>query len=329
MTTSSSIPLDQVIDAMTNVLKDYLPRSTPGLPEPSVSVVSVSERAVGLNHRIGTEMRGSFPIVALRGIRLDALVRFQDWAADPSQVEIALANLNAQLMADHDALRSAGFLHLKLENTLSADQVPTLNSWRKQADYRVLYEYRFQNTDGAESLIARIQIDSDPEELDSLQRGTTIVTDQMVRWDDKAAPAFIIRGRFNIGGLAALQFVSSADPSGTVTLTRTADGLTGQPTLQPTLQAFLAAVTDSNTLDRHSQVVFNSLGDFLSHFSSAGDPIVLGDWDANNIPDSYTPLFLPIDPAISLPSVFDRLEITYQGNVFDKVAVVYLRALSG
>lgn len=326
--TTSSIPLDQVIDAMINVLKDYLPRSTPGLPEPSLSVVSVSERAVGLNHRIGTELRGAFPIIALSGVRLDALVRFQDWAADPGQVEIALANLNAQLLADRDALRSAGFLQLKLENTLSTDQVPTLNSWRKQADYRVLYEYRFQHTDGAESLIARIQIESDPEELDSPQRETTIVTDQMVRWDDKAAPAFMIRGRFNINGLAALKFFSGAEPGVMVTLTRTFDGATGNPTNPPTLTAFLAAIAGSNPPDRHSRITL-PLKNFLDNFTSIGDPVLLGDWDANNIPDSYTSLVLPIDPAILLPSVFDRLEITCQGNVFDKVAVLYLRALSG
>ena len=60
-----------------------------------------------------------------------------------------------------------------------------------------------------------------------------------------------------------------------------------------------------------------------------GDQRPLAAADANNGLDDYEPLILPIEPAIQLPSVFDRLELTYQGNVFDQVAVVYLRATGG
>src|SRR5205823_1418874 len=144
-------------------------------------------------------------------------------------------------------------------------------------------------------------------------------TDQMVRWDDKAAPTFIVRGRFTIGSLAALRFVSGAEPSGTVTLTRTFDGATDQPTIQPTLAAFLASVAGPNPPGRHSQVTFPSLENFLDNITSIIDPIILGDWDTNHITDSYTTLFLTIDPAIVMNSVFARLDITYQGNVFDTV----------
>jgi len=326
-------PLDQVIDAMIKFLRDYLPQPIAGLPFPGVAVASVRERAVGLNNYISTETRSSFPIVAHKGIRLDALVRFQTWADDPVQLDTAFSNLDAHLMADRDALRGNGFLRLALENTVTADQVTSLNAWRKQADYRVLYEHRFQDSDGAESLIARIRIDSMPEESGGLPSETTIITDKMGRWDNASAPPFVIRGRFNVGGLAALRFIAGANPGGIVTLTRTVDGLAGQPTLQPTLQDFLAAVAGPNAPDHHSQVIFPSLADFLSHFTkpvgSAGNPVVLGDWDGNKVLDNYTPLFLSIEPAIQLPKVFDRLEISCQGNVFDTVAVLYLRALSG
>jgi hypothetical protein len=43
---------DQVIDAMLKALQDYLPQPVAGLPKPSVSVASVSERAVGLNNGV-------------------------------------------------------------------------------------------------------------------------------------------------------------------------------------------------------------------------------------------------------------------------------------
>jgi len=321
--------LDQVIDAMLKVLKDYLPQPIAGLPFPDVVVASVSEGRVGLNNYIGTETRGAFPVATRRGIRLDALVRFQTWADDPVQLDTAFSNLDAHLMADRDALRNSGFLRLALENTVTADQVASLNAWRKQADYRVLYEYRFQDANDAGGLIARIQIDSVSEESTLLQEETTIVSDRMARWDNSGAPPFVVRGRFAVGGLAALQFVANAMPGGTITLTRTFDGATGQPTAHPSLKDFLAAVAGPNAPELHSQVIFPSLNDFLRNFSSAGGPVMLGDWDGNNVLDSYTPLFLPIEPAIQLARVFDRMEITCQGNVCDKVAVLYLRALSG
>src|SRR5712691_1422950 len=216
-------PLDQVIDTMLQDLTQYLPPAIAGLPDPSVSVASVNERPVGLNNRIGTEARGPFPIVAVKGIRLDALIRFQAWASSPTLVDSAFTHLETQLLADRDSLRGKGFLRLALEATGTAEQVPSLDTWRKQADYRILFEYPFQDSDGAGGLIARIQIDSVPEESNLLPHEITTVTDKMARWDNLSAPPFVVRGRFSVGGLAALQFVSSADPSGTVTLTRTAD----------------------------------------------------------------------------------------------------------
>jgi hypothetical protein len=317
---------DQVIDAMLTVLQDYLPNQVDKLPIPSVSVASVSERAVGLNNRVGTEKRGEFPVVAIRGIRLDALVRFQAWASGPDQIESDFTNLNSQLMADRDSLRKVGFLRLSLENTPAADQVFPLNAWRRQADYRVLYEFTFPDSDGAGGLIARIQIESDQEQAGSPQSETTTVTDRMIRWDNQDAPALILRGDFTLGSLSALIFViPGAEPTGTVTLTRTADGVTGQPTNYPTLEDFLAAVAGPKPRDHHGQVIFPSLMNFLDKF----DPVVLSPPEANNVPDGYKARVRPIDPAIQLPGVFDRLEITYQGNVFDKVAVLYLRATGG
>lgn len=326
---SNNPPLDQVIDTMLKVLKDYLPQAGAGLPFSGIAIASISERTVGLNNFIGTETRGAFPIVSRKGIRLDALVRFQTWADDPVQLDIVFSKLDAHLMADRTALRSSGFLRLALENTATADQVASLKAWRKQVDYRVLYEYRFQDADDAASLIARISIDSVPEESNLLSHETMNVTDQMARWDNLLAAPFVIRGRFPIGGLAALSFFAGAAPGGTITLTRTADGVIGPPTMQPTLHDFLGAVAGPNPPNSHSQVIFPSLNAFLSNFSNAGDPIVLGDWDTNNVPDSYTPLFLPIEPTIQLPGELDRLEITCQGNVFDQVAVLYLRAIRG
>lgn len=327
---NGSPPLDQVITAMLGRLDDYLPPSALPLPEPSVSVVSMNERAVGLGNRMGSETRGSFAVVALKGIRLDSLVRFQLWAGGPAQAETAMTNLNSQLMADRDALWAAGFLRLMLEATPPADYVPApVDAWRKQADYRILYEFHYQDTDGAESLIARIPIHSDSEVRNSLQRETTVVTDEMIRWDNEATPVLVVRGRFDVGGLSALAFVPGMAPSGAVTITRTFDGATGAPATHATLTDFLAAVAGPNPPDRHAQVTFASLGDFLAAFSVSGDPVTLGDWDADGVPDGYQARALTLEPAIQLPGVADRLEVTYQASAFDQVAVVYLRTTRG
>ncbi len=315
---------------MLGRLDDYLPPPAPPLPEPSVSVVSMNERAVGLGNRRGSETRGSFAVVALKGIRLDSLVRFQLWAAGPAQAETAMTTLNAQLMADRDALWGAGFLRVALEVTPPADYTPApVDAWRKQADYRILYEFHYQDTDGAESLIARIPIHSDPEVRDSLQRETTVASDEMIRWDNEAAPPLVARGRFSVGGLSVLAFVPGMAPSGTVTLTRTFDGAVGPPTTYPALADFLTAVAGPDAPERHGQVTFASLGDFLATFNAAGDPVTLGDWDADGVPDGYQARALALEPAIRLPGVADRLEVTYQASAFDQVAVVYLRTTRG
>ncbi len=322
---NGSPPLDQVVTAMLGRLDDYLPLPSPPLPVPSVSVASVRERAVGLGNCRGTEIRGSFAVVELKGIRLDALARFQVWASGPTEADTAINALNARLMADRDTLWVQGFLRVALETAPPADYVPApVDAWRKYADYRVLYEYHYTDTDGAESLIARIPVGIDSEFGDS-----TTVTDEMVRWDNQDAAALVVRGRLSVGGLSALTFAPVRPPSGTVTLIQTFDGATGAPTTHATLAAFLAAVAGLGASERHARVTFASLSDFLAVFSAVGDLVTLGDWDTDGVPDSYQPRMLTLEPAIQLPDAADRLEIIYGDAAFDQVAVVYLRTTRG
>jgi hypothetical protein len=244
--------LDLVVAAMLGRLDDYLPVPAPPLPAPSVSVASVRERAVGLGNCRGMESRGSFAVVELKGIRLDALARFQLWASGPAEADTAITDLNARLMADRDNLQVQGFLRIALESTLPADPVPPpVSAWRKHADYRVLYEHHYTDTDGAESLIARI-----PVGIDSNLEEATTITDEMVRWDNQDAAALVVRGRFSVGDLSALAFVPGTAPSGTVTLMRTFDGAAGPPTTHATLAAFLAAVAGPNAPERHAHATF-------------------------------------------------------------------------
>ncbi len=322
----STPPLNQVIATMMGLLDDYLPPPVPPLPNPGVSMVGLKTRTVGLGNSRGTEKRGSIAVVELKGIRLDARVQFQLWATGPAEAETAMTTLNAQLMGARDPLWIAGFLRLKLEAAPPAERLTAVRAWRKQADYSVLYEYRYQDTDGSESLIASIPVESDLERRNVPERETTVVTDEMVRWDNEAAPALVVRGPFSVKRFSAVAFTSGTAPSGTVTLRRTFDGAIGLPTVFPLLADFLAAVVGSNPQSRHAQVTFGTPSSFLNAFSPAGAPITLGDWNRDSLPDSYQARMLAIEPAIRLPGVADRLEIAYQGAALDQVSVIYLRA---
>jgi hypothetical protein len=258
-------------------------------------------------------------------MRLDALVRFNLWADDLPAIEAFIAGLNAQLIASRDALWEAGFLRVALEATSPAEEVTSFSAWRQYVDYRILFEFRYADTDGAESLIARIPIHTDPEVRDSPDRETTVVTDKMARWDNLDAPLLVVRGPFSVGRLSALSAIPGLAPGGAVTITRTFDGASGPPVDHPApLAGFLAAVAGPDAPERHAQIVFPSLSDFLAALSAAGDPLIMGDWDTDGVLDSYQPRSLAIEPAIRLPSASDRLEI--QSTAFDQVAVVYLRA---
>ena len=111
------------------------------------------------------------------------------------------------------------------EETSPAELADT-GTWRRTADYSLLFEHRFADTDGAQSLIARIPIHTDPEQSFSPDRETTVVTDEMVRWDNESAPSLVIRGSGTVGRLGVLDFQTAMPPSGQVTLTRTFDGAT-------------------------------------------------------------------------------------------------------
>ncbi len=78
----SSDPLlnAKVLAALLDVLDNYLPPNpvlNPPLPDPNLSLVSVTERSVGLGSRVGTNTRGPFTVSAIKGARLEAVIRYQ------------------------------------------------------------------------------------------------------------------------------------------------------------------------------------------------------------------------------------------------------------
>ena len=203
--------LDTVVASMMSILNNLLPpppQPPPAqpLPDPSVSLVSVTEKSVGLGSRLGIDAQGPLSISVLKGVRLDAVVRFEFWGADPAEADANITGMHAALLAAKAQLKSQGFLILEGLDTLLADQ-PLPDAWRKTATYRVLFEFPYQDTDDAGGLIARIPIN-----INSIFNETTVVTDEMVRWDGDEAPTLEVRGStgrvpFHVGELALLAFL--------------------------------------------------------------------------------------------------------------------------
>jgi hypothetical protein len=310
-----------MLSEMLSILGGFLPSPQPSVPGPNVSVVSVLERAVGVGNRVGNEMRGSLIVAAIKGSRLEAVVRFQIWATQPDDVNSAIQTLHENLLTAKSTLRGQGFLRLDAIATSLAEFDAALNQWSKTCDYKVLYEFQFQDTEGAESLIARIPITVNGEYNES-----TLVTDHMARWDNQTAPILQLRGRATLTRLSALAYLPFPLPSGSVTLTRTFDSATGPPTIYPTLTDFLSAIAGSNPATRHGQISFASLSAFLDAFRSEGTPVALGDWDSDGTPDLYQSRLLDFSPPIQLATLRDRFEIAPQNNPLNQVAVVYLQA---
>ncbi len=324
---SPATGLQAVPAQMLAALQPFLPAAISGLPDPSVFIVTLNDAPVGIGSFIGAERRGPLAQVEVKGGRLDALVRFQTWGANATDLNVAVLDLQSRLLASADSLRSAGFLRFNSETSSSPQLDQPANAWNRTVDYRLLYEYRFDASDAAQSLIARIPVHVDQEVVNSPARENTIVTDKMARWDNLGALTLALRGRSAVHAIEALVFVAGTAPSGAVTMLRTFDGAPGPAGDQPSLAAFLAAVAAPVNTQRVARVVFPDLTTFLAQFAPVATPQTLGDWNLDSVLDEYSSYRLAIEPPIILPTSIDRLELTYgNGNEpFNQVAVAYLR----
>jgi len=230
---ATGVIVARAITDMLNRLADFIPPAA--LPDAEVSIVGITERSVGLGNRCGTDTSGTFTTVAMKGGRLDTVVRFRLWASQPTDVDLNANALHSNLLQNLDTLWSEGFLKLEGKSVAPTDYMPQLDSWLQNVDYHVLYEFRYEDSDGAESLIARIPVDSDLEERDSPDRESFEVTDHMVRWDSFGAPALIIRADGDrpqqLLELNALFFLPSSWNGGEVLLSATVGGVTVSRTI--------------------------------------------------------------------------------------------------
>jgi hypothetical protein len=312
--------LDAAANAMISSLSKYLPPPSAKMPAPVVSLVKLAERAVGIGGIRSAFVTGNAGSVTRRGIRLDALTRFQLWAAGANEINQAIADLQMLVLADRANLWAEGFSRLAFEDTPLSAPIGPDGPWRGHVDCRVLYEYDYEDADGAESLIARIPVTINGEPGESMT-----LTDEMRRWDNKSAPKLVARGPMTVAGVTLLAFIPRAVPSGKVTLLRTFDGVAGNPGAHATLEEFLAAVSGANP-ERNSILTFASFNGFMAAFQDTGETVSFGDWDGDGVADTYKSLTLSMEPAVVLPTVRDRFEVTYGATKFNQVTVAYVRA---
>src|SRR5262249_8814325 len=226
-----------------------------------------------------------------------------------------------QVLTQKDALFEEGFLDIRLKATAVSEQVPSVNAWRQTADFEVLYEFHFQDSDGAGGLIATI-----PVELREAL-GTALVTGDVAVWNEPGAPRLRLDGPRAVAGLGSLAFLPGAAPAGTVTMLRTFQGASGAPQVSPTLDDFLSKVAGPAPATRHAQVDFPALGDFLSALGAEGDPLEFV--DELGAPRAFGSRSRTFEQAVELSSWNHRLQVSFSGASLGAHQIVYLRAVRG
>ena len=322
-------PLTDVVATMLADLRDDRLVSVAALPEPNVTLERVAERLVGLGNHVGTDPVGPVGTRTLRGGRLDARVRFQLWGATAGDVDDSVLTLQSDLLDDREALRAVGFVKLAAADTSLAERVDSVGGWRKSTSYDVLYEFQYVDGDDADSLIVRIPVTLDTEQAGGPGGERQTLTDEMVRWDQEAAPALVVSGPLTVARLSALVFAPGPPLGGTVTVLRSAGPVPGPVTHLPDLAAFLAATGGPEPAETNADTQL-APDDFFTGLGASGAVLELGDWNLDGTLDQYAGHDLRLGAAIVLPTPQDRLTIGYAppagpGTGLDQTAVVYLR----
>jgi hypothetical protein len=285
-----------------------------------VALVSVEEKQVGLGQWSHLDEKNHFP-VAQKGVQLAATTRFQLWDDDPAAVEGVVSDIITAVLAEREQLRTDGFLELKLKNVSVVDQ-PASGSWRQTAEFAVVFEFHFTESDDAGGLIARIPVEMRPE------YGAMLITGDLAVWHSEAAAPLTATGRNGaVSGLASLELLPGPAPSGTVRITRTFDGAAGPPVPQATFTAFVDAVKGVSPVSRHTTFEFASLASLQTALGAAGDPVSFVD-EAGN-PQAYVSRSLQFDEPVELSSHSDRIELSFGGPALGASQVYYIRVLRG
>jgi hypothetical protein len=197
-------------------------------------------------------------------------------------------------------------------------------------EYRVLFEYSYEDPEDAGSLIVRI-----PLELRGEQREDDAVTRDLTRWDGEAAPPLVLRGPRTVGRLTLLAFTGGAAPPGQVVIRRTFDGAPAAGANGSLAQ--LAAAVLPPAGGRNEEHALADVQALLDAFAPAGAEVTLArlgdppDPPPGGVPADFTPRALDALRGVRLETPADRLEIRYAAAQFPagSRAVVYLGTARG
>lgn len=321
--------LNLIMNDVLVTLSGYLSPTPASLPTSTVSVVSATKRNSSIGNRIGTDTRGGFPTVAIKGGHLDASVQFQVWDSSAEDIEVEMNSLHNRLMADKELLRSQGFIKLNVEQSSTSEFLSSLSIWRKTSLLKFLYEYQYQDSDDALSVITRIPIESDLEVSNSAERETSTVTDAMRRWDDESANTLSVVGNGSsnakVFGLNLLVHLPGGWVGDPIIIDRTNLDSVSPPNIYLDFSDFIEAVTDQTSPDQNAQITLPSISGFVNALTIDGAPFELGDWDEDLVPDEYQAYQQNFGLPINLSNANDVFRIRYQSPQLSSKAVIYLR----
>jgi hypothetical protein len=211
------------------------------------------------------------------------------------------------------------------------------DGWRQGVEYRVLYEYRYEDPEEAGGLIVRI-----PIELRGEAHEDDAVTRDLTRWDFGGAPPLVLRGPRTAGRLSLLAHTAGTQPPGRVVVRRTFDGAPA-PAAHGSLAAFAAAVLPPGA-GRNDEHELANVQALLDAFAPAGAAVTLGrlserpapppvvPHDPQPLQASFGPRALDALRGVRLETPADRLEISYEfpaGFPDTSGTVVYLGTARG
>lgn len=309
--------IDPFVGRMLLLLSDMagLPRAADGKPNPTVRLLGLTPRALGVGGRRGLLSQAALNVAELRGGWLEATIGFNVTGPDLTNVNAQADAIITRLLSRSLDLRQEGVLQLKLTSSADTDLPGSPPSLRRTLTYTVLYEYRFFDTDGAASLIARIPIDSETDQGPATHE-RTVVTDWMARWDDQGAEALEVsappRGVIRVRGLSIAAHLPGGGPPGQVTQTLVQNGST-TTTPRGSLVDFLNLFQRDTT--RPLTLIFPPLP------LQPGESLELRDYQVGE---------LRFEPPIELRGEGAMFRISFSETAFPtgNTSVVYLRALA-
>jgi hypothetical protein len=288
-----------------SVVQPDSPPAPPAPAHPSTLVLlEAVERPVGVGNWQGNVERGAVAVLGVRGGRVEARVRFDLWAADAAAAADATLQLQRRI---RDARLGAGmrdFLVLEPAGGDPAQRISDGEGWRQTVEYRVLFEYSYEDPEGAGSVIVRIPVDVRGEHHED-----AVVTRDVARWDREGAAPLVVRGPRTVGTLTLLWHTGAGLPAGTVTLLRTHAGAQGPPESHDDPGGFEDALRAGG---RHVQLKFDSLKVFKAAFTSAGAAVRLAGLEEDPVAD-----FAALEPGPALGEPLAAVRLADAGERFE------------